>query len=133
RSGRAARPQSGCVPRGCVPRGCVDGCGRTLLAADAGLGRGRCPVVERARADPCLGSGPAVPRPRAWERQQRPPTLTGKWSCLCLTLMSADALSQAESEDQDEFITGFGNPQSGLCHALQTERCHVNSGATEVL
>ncbi|RMC15314.1 hypothetical protein DUI87_07503 [Hirundo rustica rustica] len=39
---------------------------------------------------------------------------------------------EAESEAQDEFVTGFGNPQSGLYHALQAERCHVNSGATEV-
>ncbi|KAM4907067.1 uncharacterized protein FYW23_003593 isoform 1-T1 [Sylvia borin] len=38
----------------------------------------------------------------------------------------------AESEAQDEFVNGFGNPQSGLCHALQAERCHMNSGATEL-
>lgn len=36
---------------------------------------------------------------------------------------------------RDEFATGFGNLQSGLCHTvtMQAERCHMNSGATEVI
>jgi len=36
---------------------------------------------------------------------------------------------------RDEFVPGIGNLRSGLCHAvaLQAERHHVNSGATEVI
>ncbi|RLW12928.1 hypothetical protein DV515_00000309 [Chloebia gouldiae] len=37
----------------------------------------------------------------------------------------------AESEAQDEFVPGFGNPQSGLCHALQAERCHLEKRSLE--
>lgn len=71
-----ARFQSGCVPRW------VLGWMWRRLAVSAGLplaeepqevaGKGECPGVGHARADPWLGSGPAVPRPRAWER---PPSL----------------------------------------------------------